>query len=71
MKVVRPIEVETCCICGEQFDKIRLKEIFTGRVKYICPKCYSNGNRQLDAHKSEWKSSARGKQIITESEKYK
>ena len=44
MKRLRPIEVETCCICGEQFDK-------------------------MDARRSAWKHSSKGKQVIEESNK--
>ena len=69
MKVLRPMEVVTCCVCGEEFDKIKMHKIFTGRTKYICPECYSNANRQMDARRSDWKGSTRGKQIISESEK--
>ena len=32
MKVLRPIEVATCDICGEEFDKLKMKRIFTGRT---------------------------------------
>ena len=34
MKRIRDIEVETCCICGEKFDKLKMHQMFTGRVKY-------------------------------------
>lgn len=71
MKRLRPIEIETCCICGEQYDKLSMRKLFTGRVKYICQSCYALGNRELEAKRSDWVESARGKHVITESEKYK
>lgn len=71
MKVLRPMEVVTCCICGEEFDKLKMKRIFTGRTKYICPECYNNGHRQVSARRTDFESSPRGKQIISESEKNK
>ena len=69
MRTIRPVEVVTCCVCGEEFDKIKMREIFTGRTRYVCPECYNNGNREIDARRAAWKDSARGKQIISESEK--
>lgn len=71
MKVFRPIEVTTCCVCGEEFDKIKMKRMFTGRARYICMECYNNGQRQVSARRSEFEESYRGKQIISELEKYK
>ena len=71
MKTFRPVEVETCSICGEQFDKINLRPIFTGRDKYICPACYAGANRQMDARRSAWRSSSRGKQVISQANKKK
>lgn len=71
MKTIRDIEVETCCVCGEEFDKINLREIFTGRTKYICPSCYDLGQRQADAKTQDWRNSSRGKQIISAAEKFK
>ena len=71
MKHFRPIEVVECCVCGEEFDKIKMKRMFTGRPRYICPECYNNGQRQVSARRTEFEGSTRGKQIISESEKYK
>ena len=71
MKRIRPIKVVTCCVCGGAFDKIRMRELFTGRTKYICPACYAAANRQIEARRSTWESSPKGKQIISESGRYK
>jgi len=71
MRNIRPIEVVTCCICGEEFDKIRAKEFFTGRNQYMCPDCHAMGERQLAARKTEWRDSPRGKRIIAKAEKKK
>ncbi len=50
MKRIRPIEVETCCICGEQFNKEKMEKLCSGKsVQYLCPECYASGNRQLDS----------------------
>ena len=35
MNRIRDIETVTCCVCGKECDKIRTREIFTGRVRYI------------------------------------
>ena len=72
MRTIRPIEVETCCICGEQFDKIKMRDFFVGRQTiWMCPACYAGGNRQLDARRAAWKNSAKGKDVITKAEKKK
>lgn len=72
MKRIRPIEIETCCICGGQFDKLKMKDLNCGRAtKWMCPECYARGNRQLDAKRDEWRRSPKGKHIISLSEKYK
>ena len=72
MKRPRPIEVETCCICGEQFDKIKMRDFSTGiSTKWMCPECYAGANRQMDARRSAWKRSSKGKQVISESNKRK
>lgn len=72
MKRIRPVEIETCCICGEQFDKIKMKDMSIGRTtKWMCPECYARAQRQLDAKRAEWRRSPKGKQVIKASEKYK
>lgn len=64
MKVLRPIEIETCCICGEQFDKLKMREIFTGRKKYVCPECWMTGQNEANAAKSSWRKTPTGKATI-------
>lgn len=71
MKTVRPVELEKCTVCGEEFDKLILDEIFTGRVQYICPKCKRLGNSQVNARQKEWRKTTRGKAIIEHCEKNK
>lgn len=71
MRIIRPIEAVTCCVCGEAFDKLKMREIFTGRVKYICPECYAAANKQLDSRRAAWKDSAKDRQILSEMEKRK
>lgn len=71
MRGIRPIEIAECCICGEKFDKMKMERVFTGRVKYMCKECYNNGHRQVSARRTEFESSTRGKQIISESDKNK
>lgn len=69
--MIRPIEVERCDICGEEFDKLRMHEIFTGRRKYICMTCMDVGRRQIEERQSEWRKSSKAKQIIELCEKNK
>lgn len=71
MKILRPIEIEICAVCGKEFDKLTMREVFTGRVKYICPECERRGDRQVKARKDEQRRSAKGKAIIELCEKYK
>lgn len=71
MKIVRPIEIEKCALCGEEFDKLKMHEVFTGRVKYICPECKCRGDSQVDARQKDWRKTARGKAIIEHCEKNK
>ena len=71
MKILRPIELEKCAICGEEFDKLTMDEVFTGRRQYICRSCKTTGNRQVDARRTEWRKSHRGKAIIEQCEKHK
>ena len=47
MKTFRPIYLEKCAICGEEFDKLYMHEIFTGRKQYICRECYARGEKEI------------------------
>lgn len=71
MKDVKDIELATCSVCGEEYDKEKMRKLFTGRVRYICPRCHANGNKQIEAKHSEWRDSAKGKQIIAWADKKK
>lgn len=71
MRKIRPIEVERCALCGEEFDKLKMKEVFTGRKRYICLDCQRLGDSQVDARQKEWRNTARGKAIIEQCEKNK
>ena len=64
MKRFRPIETVKCCICEEDVDKLNTREIFTGRLKHICPRCDALANKEVDMMKSQWKASASGKSAI-------
>ena len=66
MRRIRDIEVVTCCICGEELDKIKASRIFTGRVKYMCPKCEAMANKELAGAKSTWRNTEVGKKAIEE-----
>ena len=61
MKRIRAIEIETCCVCGKECDKLTMYEIFTGRTKYICRKCKTRGNREMDARIGRARASSRAK----------
>lgn len=65
VRTIRPIEIETCCICGEQYEKGRMIRMFTGRVRYMCPECYARSNREIAARRSIWEDSERGKRAIS------
>lgn len=72
MKIIRPVEVETCCICGQQFDKIKLQEMNIGRkTEYFCPECYARGHNQINAKASTWRRSAKGKEVLSKQFKKK
>ena len=72
MITIRLIEVEKCCICRQEFDKIKMRDFFLGsRTVWMCPECYAGGNRQLDAKRAAWKNSTKGKSIIAKAEKNK
>ena len=72
MKRIRPVEIETCIICKKQFDKNTMKDYFLGKsTVWACPNCYAGGQRQLNARQAAWKSSAKGKDVITKAEKKK
>ena len=61
MKTLRPIRLETCCICGEEFDAVKMREVFTGRIKYICPDCYMRADSQAAARSAAKKNFKREK----------
>lgn len=65
----RPIELQRCSLCGEEFDKYTMHELFTGRTKYICQGCMNLGNKEIEAKKTEWRQSSRGRQIIEQQTK--
>lgn len=37
----------TCMICGRKLPIQQMESIFTGRTKYRCYECISNGNQQV------------------------
>lgn len=43
----------TCIVCGEEFDKNEMEEIFVGRVRYRCMKCVAQGDKQARARITE------------------
>ena len=69
MKRTRDVEVVTCCICGEEIDKIKTRTLFTGRVKYMCPKCEATANKELAGAKSTWRNTGVGKKTIEDMNK--
>lgn len=72
MKRLRPVETETCCICGEQFDKIKMRDFSIGRsTKWMCLECYAGANREIETRQSAWKRSSKGKQVISDFNKRK
>ena len=57
-----------CMICGEEFMLHDLREVFTGRKRYLCPKCYVNGQREVDEHQYDWFVSTEGKRALKAAE---
>lgn len=43
----------TCVVCGEEFDISEMESIFTGRTRYRCHKCVTEGNKQARARMDE------------------
>ena len=37
----------TCCICGGTDDEMFMKSINTGRLKWMCDKCYKMANIEV------------------------
>ena len=37
----------TCCICGGTDDELFMKSINTGRLKWMCMKCYKTANIEV------------------------
>ena len=71
MSYIRPRYVEKCILCGEEFDKAKMREIFTGRIRYICPACDARGNRQIAAKQTDWRKTYKGKVAIEHCRKKK
>ena len=42
-----------CEICGKRHPARFMEEIFTGRVHYICTRCYLNGLRKAEDEEEE------------------
>ena len=66
MKSISTVEIEKCFLCGKEGDTIQMRKRFVGgtQSKYICPECQRRGDMQVNGKHKEWRSSARGKQII-------
>ena len=61
--------VEKCSLCGEEYYRRDMIEMFTGRMKYICPSCYTSGCTEIAKKRQAFRSSARGKQVIEQARK--
>lgn len=59
MRTIRPAETEKCLLCGREFDKMYMEEVFFGRKRYICLECKRIGNKQVDARKAACRSAIR------------
>lgn len=62
MKTIRPIYLEKCSLCGKEYDKLTMYEIFTGRTQYICRECKTIGNKEMDARTGKARASRRAKE---------
>lgn len=61
MKVLRPVELEKCAICGEEFDKLLMHRVFVGRPLFICNNCKNQGNREMEARHEHYRQSYKGR----------
>lgn len=68
---IRSTKTVRCSLCGAEIDKLKAKEVFTGRMHYICLACDREGQQQVNAKIKDWRSSPRGKAIIEQAQKHK
>lgn len=61
MKTIRPVYLEKCSLCGKECDKLTMYEVFTGRTKYICRECKTQGSREMDARMGMARAARRAK----------
>ena len=61
MKVFRPIHLEKCALCGKEYDKLTMYEVFTGRTRYICRECKMRGNKEMDARVGHARASSKAR----------
>ena len=69
MNRIRDVETVTCCVCGKECDKIRTREIFTGRVRYICFGCEAAGDKEVKGAHDGWRRSPAGQKVMREIQK--
>ena len=62
MKTIRPIYLERCSLCGEEYDRLTMYKIFTGRTQYICRECKIRGNREIDARAGHARASRKARE---------
>ena len=39
---------QTCCICGGTDDELFMEPVNTGRVRWMCMKCYKIANNEVN-----------------------
>ena len=67
----KEMSLEKCMLCGKELRKADMFEVFTGRVRYICPKCRATGYKELYKRKQAFRDSVKGRQIIENARKKK
>lgn len=65
------MSIEKCMLCGEEFRDTEMFEVFTGRRRYICPRCRANGYREIYRKQQAFRNTAKGRQIIENAKKKK
>lgn len=66
-----PMTTVKCTLCGREISAIYAREVFTGRMKYICPECYKQGQGQVTGKIKDWRNTPRGKAAMEHAKKNK
>ena len=55
MKMLRPMNVQTCIICHEQFNEDKMHSMNVGRrIEWMCNSCYAGGMKEIESRRTIW-----------------